>query len=115
MDKLNWLDSEIINEINRPKKSVWVAALGSLVVLGFGYFYTGKTKMGVLSLLTNATLISMAYRGYANGDKYQMIFFSLLEFSFYQYSIIGGIKSVNEYNDGSSFQKKLKLSLGKEF
>ena len=36
-----------------------------------------------------------------------MIFFSVVEFSFYNYSIVGSVKSAHEYNGGDDFRKEV--------
>lgn len=115
IDKMNWLNDEIVKQKKRPQKKIWIAGLGSLVVPGFGYFYTGKNSLGTLALLSNVALASLAYRGYRKDNNFQMVFFSVLGFTFYQYSIVGSVKSVYEYNGNSAFQKKIKMSLTKEF
>jgi hypothetical protein len=62
--EINELQILIDEEINRPKKSVWVSVLGSIVIPGFGHFYTGKYKIGILSFVSNAALIYLFYDGY---------------------------------------------------
>jgi len=94
-------------EKTRKKKSPFIAGLSSAVVPGSGYFYTGNYRLGALSLITNGALILLAYDGYRRGNTFQMIFFSVVEFSFYNYSIAGGIKSAYEYNQSSSMKKEI--------
>lgn len=105
----------INEEINRPKKSVWVSVLGSIIVPGFGHFYTGKYDIGILSLVSNALLIYLFYDGYKDKNKARMIIFGLSEFSFYQYSLYSSISNVYEYNSNEQFYKKIRLSASKEF
>ena len=82
----------------RPKKSLYAAGLSSALIPGSGYFYTEKYMLGIFSFLTNGALIYGIYDGYKKKDTFQMIFFSVIEFSFYNYSIVGSIKSADEYN-----------------
>lgn len=103
-DKLSVMISE---ERSRVKKSPFIAGLSSAVIPGSGYFYTGNYRLGVISLLTNGALIFLAYDGYRRGNTFQLIFFSVMEFSFYNYSIVGGIKSAYEYNHSSSEKKEI--------
>jgi outer membrane protein assembly factor BamD (BamD/ComL family) len=115
LQEINELQILIDEEINRPKKSVWVSVLGSIVVPGFGHFYTGKYELGVLSLVSNAVLIYLFYDGYKDKSKARMIIFGLSEFSFYQYSLYSSISNVYEYNNNDQFYKTIRLSASKEF
>jgi hypothetical protein len=72
-----------------------------------GYFYTGNYRLGAISLLTNGALILLAYDGYRRENSFQMIFFSIVELSFYNYSIVGSIRSAYEYNDSSYMKKEI--------
>jgi len=105
----------INEEINRPKKNVWISVLGSVIIPGFGHFYTGKYGLGVLSLATNALFGYLFYDGYVDRSKPRMIVFGLAGFSFYQYSLYSSITDVYEYNNHEGFYKSLKLSAAKEF
>jgi hypothetical protein len=105
----------IDEEINRPKKNLWVSVLGSIVVPGFGHFYTGKYELGFLSLVSNTLLIYLFYDSYKDKNKVRMILFGLGEFSFYQYSLYSSISNVYEYNNNEKFYKSVSLSAGKEF
>jgi hypothetical protein len=100
--------TEIISEDrSRDKKSPLIAGISSAVIPGSGYLYTGNYRLGVLSLLTNGALIFLAYDGYRRENPFQLIFFSVMEFSFYNYSIVGGIRSAYEYNHNSSMKKEI--------
>lgn len=99
----------------RPKKSLLVAGLSSAVIPGSGYFYTEKYMLGIFSFLTNGALIYGIYDGYRKKDKFQMIFFSVIEFSFYNASLFGSVKSANEYNEVSDSKKELLLGLKTTF
>ena len=109
------LEREIDEEMNRPTKSVLLSALGSLVLPGFGHFYTGNYRTGTLSLLSNALLIFLAWDGYRDGNRSQMVFFGAMEFIFYQYSLAGGINSVHEYNSRENFYRKVRLGITVDF
>ena len=106
---------KIDTEINRPRKSVWVSVLGSIVIPGFGHFYTGKYEVGILSFVSNAVLIGLFYDAYKDKSKARMILFGLGEFSFYQYSLYSSISNVYEYNSRESFYKSVQLGAVKEF
>ncbi|MFH0974443.1 MAG: tetratricopeptide repeat protein [Spirochaetota bacterium] len=105
----------IDEEINRPKKSVWVSVLGSIALPGFGHFYTGQYYTGMLSLVSNAVLIYLFYDGYRDRNKLRMILFGVTEFSFYQYSLYSAVRNVYEYNSSENFYKSVQLSAEKEF
>lgn len=108
--------SALIKEAeSRPDKSLLTAGLMSAVVPGSGYFYTGNYMLGILSFGTNAALIYGIYDGYKKKKQFQMIFFSLIEFSFYNYSLVGSIKSAHEYNENKDFKKELILRFKSEF
>ena len=109
------LDNALIDEINRPKKSATVALLGSLVLPGFGHFYTENYKTGVLALLSNALFISLIAHGVVTDNTFQWAFFSIIELSFYQYSLYGALRDVAEYNSREPFYKGLRLSIEREF
>jgi len=102
--------SALINaERNRDKKSPLVAGISSALLPGSGYFYTGNYRLGAISMITNGLLIFLAYDGYRKDNKFQMIFFSVMEFSFYNYSIAGSVKSAYEYNEAGSSGKEFLL------
>ena len=115
LHKANELESIIMDEINRPRKKLWVSVLGSIFMPGFGHFYTGKYKEGIFTLFTNALFALLIYNGYRNNDLFQMIFFSVIEVTFYQYSIMSAIRNVYEYNKQDNFFKRIKLSLSTTF
>lgn len=100
---------------SRPEKSLLAAGLFSAVVPGSGYFYTGNYMLGIFSFGTNAALIYGIYDGYKKKKQFQMIFFSVIEFSFYNYSLVGSMKSAHEYNEKKDFKKELILKFKSEF
>lgn len=115
LEEVDLLEKSIQYEINRPKKSVGVSVAGSILLPGFGHFYTGNYSTGFLSFFTNALLIYLVYDGYRNERRAQMLVFGLAEFSFYQYSIYEGVRSVNRCNSREDFYKKVRLSIGTKF
>jgi outer membrane protein assembly factor BamD (BamD/ComL family) len=100
---------------SRPEKSLLAAGLLSAIIPGSGYFYTENYILGILSFGTNAALIYGIYDGYKKKKQFQMIFFSVVEFSFYNYSLVGSIKSAHEYNENKDFKKELVLKFKSEF
>jgi outer membrane protein assembly factor BamD (BamD/ComL family) len=115
LQEIKGLQLLIDEEINRPKKSLWVSVLGSIVIPGFGHFYTGNYEVGILSLVSNALLIYLFYDAYKDKSKVRMIVFGLGEFSFYQYSLYSSISNVYYYNNDEKFYKSVRLSASKEF
>ncbi|MCP4134029.1 MAG: outer membrane protein assembly factor BamD [bacterium] len=105
------LEKQVLAEMERPRKSVYVSVLGSLFIPGFGHFYTGNYANGFFSLFTNALLIYLIYDGYQKDDKFQMIFFTLVELSFYQYSVYGAISDVHQYNNRAAFSREVRLGI----
>ena len=99
----------------RPEKSLVTAGLLSAVIPGSGYFYTEKYMLGIFSLLTNGALIYGIYDGYKKKNQFQMLFFSVIELSFYNYSIVGSVKSADEYNENSDFKKEVLLGFKTAF
>lgn len=99
----------------KPKKSLFAAGLLSAVIPGSGYFYTENYPLGIFSFCTNAALIYGIYDGYRKKNQFQMIFFSVIEFSFYNYSLVGSIKSAHEFNEGESSKKEFLLGFKTEF
>ena len=62
-------------------------------------------------MATNGALIYGIYDGDRKKDRYQMIFFSVIEFSFYNYSLFGSVKSADEYNRNSALKKELLMGM----
>ena len=109
------LSALLAEEQTRPKKSLAAAGLLSALIPGSGYAYTGKYALGFFSFITNGALIYGIYDGYKKNDHFQMIFFSVIEFSFYNYSIIGSIKSADEFNRGNDLKKEVLFGLKTAF
>jgi tetratricopeptide (TPR) repeat protein len=109
------LSSILLEAKNRPRKSLYIAGISSAIIPGAGYFYTENYKLGIFSFFTNAALIFGIYDGYKKDNKLQMIFFSVIEFSFYNYSIVGSIKSASEYNRRDDLKKEIQAGLQMSF
>jgi hypothetical protein len=105
----------ITQQLEKPHKSTALAVTGSILLPGFGHFYTGNYLIGSFSLATNAALIALIYDGIRKNNKFQIIFFSVVEFSFYQYSIIAGIDNVRAYNSNKDLYNELRLGIKKRF
>jgi tetratricopeptide (TPR) repeat protein len=114
-EKAENLSLMIKNENEKPLKSPLKAAGASAVIPGLGYIYTENYTLGFLSSATNSLFLYLIYDGYKKQNDLQMIFFSLVELSFYNYSIIGSIKSAHDYNSSDSFKKELVMGVKKEF
>jgi len=99
----------------REKKSLIIAGVSSALIPGSGYFYTEKYMLGIFSFFTNAALIYGIYDGYKKKSQFQMIIFSMMEFSFYNYSVVGSIKSADEYNKTNDLKKEVLLGLKTAF
>lgn len=113
-DRAESLSIMIKHEEEKLKKSPLKAAALALVP-GLGYVYTENYMLGFLSFATNSLFIYLIYDGYKKKNNFQMIFFSLVELSFYNYSIIGSIKSAHDYNDSGPFKRELVLGIKKQF
>ncbi len=109
------LKEDLYNEINRTKKSILLAGIGSAIIPGFGYFYTEQYALGSISFLTNAVLIFLIYNSIRTNNMYQTLLFSVMELGFYQNSIYGAINSVQKYNSRIQFHKKLHMGLSQNF
>jgi tetratricopeptide (TPR) repeat protein len=114
-EKAENLSLKIKNEREKPWKSPLKAAAASALIPGLGYIYTDNYTLGFISFATNGLFLYLIYDGYKKQNDLQMIFFSLVELSFYNYSIIGSIKSAHDYNSSDSFKKELIMGVKKEF
>ena len=112
---LEELESLLYVEINKSEKSLAMSVLGSLVLPGFGHVYTGNYFLGIITFLTNALFGYLIFDGIRNKNTFQIVFFSLVEFSFYQYNIYGAIRSVREYNSYRDFNRRLGLTFDASF
>lgn len=114
-DNLNELAAKIHREEERPRKNIWVSLIGSIFLPGFGHFYTERYAIGAFTLGTNAALIYLIYDGIRDGDQFRVLFFSVLEFSFYQYSLFSSIRNVGDYNSREVFCREILLGLKRRF
>jgi hypothetical protein len=103
------------DEASKPRKKMWLSVLGSIFIPGFGHLYTEKYSTGAFSLGMNAALIYLIYDGVRDRDKFRIILFSILEFSFYQYSLFSAMGNVREYNSRESFYDNVRLGIKKQF
>lgn len=99
----------------RQKKHVWLSVTGSLVFPGFGHFYTGNYYVGILSFVSTVACAALAYRGYAHNNNFQLVFFGLAGFTFYQYSLVSAVINVYEYNSDTKLKEAIRLSVLKRF
>lgn len=106
-----YLTGRISDHVNRPVKSPWIAGLSSAVIPGLGYIYTEKYLLGIFAMLSNAGLIYLAYDGYRNDNMFQMVMFSFIELSFYNWAVTGSILSAREYNDNGRFTDEINLRI----
>ncbi len=99
----------------KPKKLVWLSVAGSLAFPGFGHLYTGKYSVGMLSFASTALCAALAYRGYKHDNNFQLVFFGLAGFTFYQYSLVSAVVNVYEYNSDTQLKDAIRLSVLKRF
>lgn len=109
------LETEIRKETEKPLKNPWISITGSVFLPGFGHFYTEKYSMGFITLGINATLIYLIYDGVRDRDKFRIIFFSLVEIPFYQYSLFSSVHNVHEYNSRERFYEHVRLGIKSRF
>jgi len=114
-EKAKELSLHITEDRIRPQKSLFAAGLFSAVIPGSGYFYTENYMLGIFSMLTNGALIYGIYDGYKKKNRFQMIFFSVIEFSFYNYSLFGSIKSADDFNKAEDSKKEFLLGFKTNF
>ncbi|PKL40025.1 MAG: hypothetical protein CVV44_07350 [Spirochaetae bacterium HGW-Spirochaetae-1] len=115
LEQAGMLEGDVVGEMNRPLKSPLGAVMGSMLVPGFGHFYTGNYRTGFFTLMTNAVFISLIVHGIMTGNIFQWMFFGFVELNFYQYSIIGAMRSVYEYNSRDDFQRRLRMKVSVDF
>ncbi|MGB4267922.1 MAG: hypothetical protein WBK20_01950 [Spirochaetota bacterium] len=99
----------------KPKKLVWLSVTGSLAFPGFGHLYTGNYSVGLLSFASTALCAALAYRGYKHDNNFQLVFFGLAGFTFYQYSLVSAVVNVYEYNSDAQLKDAIRLSILKRF
>lgn len=114
-EEADFLIYSVAERQSRPQKSPWIAGISSAIIPGLGYFYTEKYLLGIFSMLSNAAMIYLAYDGYRDGNMYKMVIFSVIEFSFYNWSLGGSILSAYQYNDNKEFSKEILLHIKTPF
>jgi tetratricopeptide (TPR) repeat protein len=112
---LKEVDAMILEEINRPQKSLAVSVAGSLILPGFGHFYTGRNTDGFLSLSSCLLLGYLAVDSFLDGNRFRGAFYSFIGFSFYQYSLYSAASNVYEYNGQERFSENIKLRISHDF
>jgi len=110
-ENLSLVDASIVGEINRPRKSLAIAVTGSLILPGFGHFYTGNYRTGFFSLLVNAAFISLTVHGAVTKNYYQAGLCGFIELQLYLYSVYGGVRDVQQYNSSRKFYRGLRLTI----
>lgn len=108
---LSLVDASIVSEINRPRKSLAIAVTGSMVLPGFGHFYTRNYKTGLFSLLVNAAFISLTVHGAVTKNYYQAGLCGFIELQLYLYSVYGAVRDVQQYNSSRKFYRGLRLTI----
>ncbi len=114
-DESVYLSQRVEEQKNRPLKSTWIAGISSAIIPGLGYIYTEKYLLGIFSFLSNAGLIYLIYDGYRDGSMFRTIVFSVIEYSFYSWSVTGSIRSAMEYNDNGEFSEEILLRIKAPF
>jgi tetratricopeptide (TPR) repeat protein len=109
------VEAILVDALNRPRKSMALSVIGSVLIPGFGHFYTGKWGLGTATFLTNGLLIFLTTWGFVKGNLYQGILFGALEAYFYSYSLYMAVKNVDDYNRRGAFREELRLSLTQRF
>jgi outer membrane protein assembly factor BamD (BamD/ComL family) len=115
MSQIDYLEKTVAADRSRTRKHLWISVLGSILIPGFGHFYTGHPVTGLMTLLTNGILCYLIYNGYRENDIYQMVFFGALELIMYQYSIYGAVRGVREHGRREPFYRQVKLGLSSSF
>lgn len=115
LQDIKHLETLILREEERPRKSMWISVLGSVFVPGFGHFYTERYDVGFFTFFTNAALIFLFYDGYRDNDKLRMAIFGIAELSFYQHSLFSAVNNVYRYNSSEEFYRDVQLGISKRF
>lgn len=92
-----------------------ISVAGSILVPGFGHFYTGRYLTGLLSFATNAVLIFLIYDAWRDDNSFRMLVFGAAELAFYQYSVYSAVRNVYEYNSREAFFKSVRLAFPVRF
>jgi len=114
-DRARELQRLMDEEIERPRKNLALSIGGSILIPGFGHFYTGKYLEGLLALLTNSALIYLIYDAWRDDNEFRMAVFGFAEFTVYQYSLVSSVRNVYEYNSREPFQRSARLAARRHF
>lgn len=109
------LERLVDEEINRPRKSLAVSVGGSILVPGFGHFYTGHYLEGFLALFTNSAFLYLIYDAWRDDNKFRMAVFGFAGFTVYQYSLVSSVRNVYEYNSREPFNRSVRLAARRHF
>ncbi len=109
------LERLVEEEINRPRKSLAVSVGGSILIPGFGHFYTGRYLEGFLALFTNSAFLYLIYDAWRDDNKFRMAVFGFAGFTVYQYSLVSSVRNVHEYNSREPFQRSVRLAARRHF
>ena len=96
--QIDHLEGTIRDDMNGPRRHVWVSVLGSIIIPGFGHFYTGNYMVGCITFITNALCGYLFYNAYRNRNTFQMVFFGAAGVIAYQYNIWSAVREAGEYN-----------------
>ena len=114
-DRARELERLMDEEVNRPRKSLALSVGGSVLIPGFGHFYTGRYLEGFLALLTNSAFIYLIYDAWRDDNEFRMAVFGFAEFTVYQYSLVSSVRNVYEYNSREPFHRSVRLAARRNF
>ncbi|HSV95752.1 MAG TPA: hypothetical protein VLM75_02330 [Spirochaetota bacterium] len=114
-DHARELERLIEEEINRPRKSLALSVGGSILIPGFGHFYTGRYLEGLLALFTNSAFLCLIYDAWRDDNKFRMAVFGFAGFTVYQYSLVSSVRNVYEYNSREPFHRSVRLAARRHF
>ncbi|RPI95549.1 MAG: hypothetical protein EHM32_05560 [Spirochaetales bacterium] len=109
------LERLIEEEINRPRKNLALSVGGSILIPGFGHFYTGRYLEGFLALFTNSAFLYLIYDAWRDDNKFRMAVFGFAGFTVYQYSLVSSVRNVYEYNSREPFHRSVRLAARRHF
>ncbi|MCX7680293.1 MAG: outer membrane protein assembly factor BamD [Spirochaetes bacterium] len=109
------LEKLIDNEERKPHKSYVIAIGGSIIIPGFGHFYAGDWKVGMLSFASTVTCFYLAWDGYRDDNIMRSLLFGVIGVSLYQHSLFSSSTNVYHYNSRESFYKKVMLGYTGKF
>jgi TM2 domain-containing membrane protein YozV len=80
------------------RKNPYLGALAGIFP-GMGYFYSGESGTGIVSIIVIGAGSAVTYASYRNGLDSLAVFTGLITFFFYGGSIAGGYMQTVKYND----------------